>query len=98
MIVLRDLTKSYSVRGRRKVVADRINAVVPSGISLALLGRNGAGKSTLLRMIAGTADGWIDLISCRVRRIVPPGHDRRAKHTIRGTNLWRKFRCAAGIC
>ena len=56
MIVLRDLTKHYSVRGRRKIVADRINAVVPSGVSLALLGRNGAGKSTLLRMIAGTAD------------------------------------------
>lgn len=56
MIVLRDLTKYYSVRGRRKMVADRINAVVPSGVSLALLGRNGAGKSTLLRMIAGTAD------------------------------------------
>ena len=56
MIVLRDLTKHYSVRGRRKIVADRINAVVPSGVSLALLVRNGAGKSTLLRMIAGTAD------------------------------------------
>lgn len=56
MIVLRDLTKSYWVRGHRKTIANRINAVFPEGVSLGLLGRNGAGKSTLLRMIAGTAD------------------------------------------
>lgn len=53
MIVLRDLTKIYTMGGRRKVVADRINATFPSGMSVALLGRNGAGKSTLLQMIAG---------------------------------------------
>ena len=53
MIELRELTKSFVLRGHRRVVADRLNAVFPSGIAVALLGRNGAGKSTLLRMIAG---------------------------------------------
>ena len=56
MIVLRNLCKTYSLFGEHKMVADNINAVFPSKVSVALLGRNGAGKSTLLRMIAGTSD------------------------------------------
>jgi capsular polysaccharide transport system ATP-binding protein len=54
MIRLENLSKIYVVDGVRQVVADRINVVLPSGVSVALLGRNGAGKSTLLRIIAGT--------------------------------------------
>ncbi|WP_134681236.1 ABC transporter ATP-binding protein [Paracoccus ravus] len=54
MIRLENLTKLYRLRGRRNLVADNINAIFPTGASVALLGRNGAGKSTLLRMIAGT--------------------------------------------
>lgn len=54
MIVLENLTKIYHSKGLRTVVANRINAVFPTGESVALLGRNGAGKSSLLRMIAGT--------------------------------------------
>ncbi|WP_199262718.1 ABC transporter ATP-binding protein [Paracoccus binzhouensis] len=54
MIWLQNLTKAYRLKGRQTVVADNINAVFPTGVSVALLGRNGAGKSTLLRMIAGT--------------------------------------------
>lgn len=53
MIRLENLTKIYHVAGGRKIVADQINAVFPTGRSVALLGRNGAGKSTLLRMISG---------------------------------------------
>jgi capsular polysaccharide transport system ATP-binding protein len=56
MIVLDDLSKSYFVEGQEKVVARHVNAVFPTGASVALLGRNGAGKSSLLRMIAGTMD------------------------------------------
>lgn len=56
MIRLDNLSKAYVLRGRRKVVADGISAVFPTGQSVALLGRNGAGKSSLLRMIAGTMD------------------------------------------
>lgn len=53
MIWLRNLTKAYVLNGRRKTIADNINAVFPAGVSVALLGRNGAGKSSLLRMISG---------------------------------------------
>lgn len=56
MIRLVDVSKTYRLRGSATVVADRINAVFPSRVSVGLLGRNGAGKSSLLRMIAGTVD------------------------------------------
>jgi len=54
MIQFENLSKSFYLRGERKVVLDNLTATLPSGKSLALLGRNGAGKSTLLQMIAGT--------------------------------------------
>ena len=54
MIRFENLTKSFWVQGERKVVIDNLNMTLPTGRSLALLGRNGAGKSTLLQMIAGT--------------------------------------------
>ena len=54
MIRFEHLTKSFHLRGERKVVIDDLNLTLPTGKSLALLGRNGAGKSTLLEMIAGT--------------------------------------------
>lgn len=54
MIRFENLTKSFWVRGERDVVIDKINLTLPTGTSLALLGRNGAGKSTLLQIIAGT--------------------------------------------
>ncbi|WP_374303510.1 ABC transporter ATP-binding protein [Paracoccus sp. (in: a-proteobacteria)] len=53
MIRLENLTKVYKLNGRRKVVANNMNATFPTGVSVALLGRNGAGKSSLLRMISG---------------------------------------------
>ena len=54
MIQLHNLCKTYHLGGRAKVVADNINAIFPTGSTVALMGRNGAGKSSLLRMIAGT--------------------------------------------
>jgi capsular polysaccharide transport system ATP-binding protein len=54
MIELENLTKAYWYRGQPKYVARNINAVIPSGMKVALMGRNGAGKSTLLSMIAGS--------------------------------------------
>lgn len=56
MIVLKDLTKIYRLEGRTKVVLDRANVTLPTGASVALLGRNGAGKTTLLRIIGGSVD------------------------------------------
>ncbi|WP_264214789.1 ABC transporter ATP-binding protein [Leisingera thetidis] len=49
-----NLTKSFRLKGERKVIVDNLNLTLPEGKSLALLGRNGAGKSTLLQIIAGT--------------------------------------------
>jgi capsular polysaccharide transport system ATP-binding protein len=54
MIRFDNLSKSFWVQGTRKVVIDNLNMTLPTGHSLALLGRNGAGKSILLQMIAGT--------------------------------------------
>ncbi len=53
MIRLENISKSYKLNGKVKVVAENITAVFPTGVSVALLGRNGAGKSSLLRMISG---------------------------------------------
>jgi capsular polysaccharide transport system ATP-binding protein len=54
MIRFENLTKSYRLRGSRKIVIDNLTMTLPAGKSLALLGRNGAGKSTLLQLVAGT--------------------------------------------
>lgn len=54
MIYLDRLTKTFPLRGGRKVIVQNLTATFPTGASVALLGRNGAGKSTLLKLIAGT--------------------------------------------
>ncbi len=54
MIELRNVCKTFVLKGRRQVVADNITAVFPDRKAVAILGRNGAGKSTLLKMLAGT--------------------------------------------
>ncbi|HHB80922.1 MAG TPA: ATP-binding cassette domain-containing protein, partial [Aliiroseovarius sp.] len=54
MIRFDHVSKGYWVEGRYNLVIDDLDLTLPSGRSLALLGRNGAGKSTLLQMIAGT--------------------------------------------
>lgn len=56
MIEVRDLRKTYYVKGVGKTVANSLNLTFPSKMSVGLFGRNGAGKSTLLRMIAGVED------------------------------------------
>ncbi len=53
MIRFEGLSKSFRVAGQRRVVIDNLNLTLPTGRSLALLGRNGAGKSTLMQIIAG---------------------------------------------
>lgn len=56
MIELRNLSKTFVLNGRRKLIADNVNAVFPDRTAVAILGRNGAGKSSLLKMIAGAMD------------------------------------------
>lgn len=54
MIQFINLTKTFTLEGVSKTVANNVSLTIPSRTSVALLGRNGAGKSTLLKMIAGT--------------------------------------------
>lgn len=54
MIMFEDISKGFWVRGEYRPVIRNLSLILPSGKSLALLGRNGAGKSTLLSMVAGT--------------------------------------------
>jgi len=54
MILLDDVTKFYSVRGRgRRFILRNATAVIRPGDRLGILGRNGAGKSTLVRLLGG---------------------------------------------
>lgn len=53
MIEFRNITKSFWTPNGRKVIAEDLNLRIPSGVSVALLGRNGAGKSTIMEMIGG---------------------------------------------
>ena len=64
MITFKQVHKSFDTGGSHKVIANSIDAVFPSGVCVALLGRNGAGKSTLMQMIGGTVkpdSGLIDV-------------------------------------
>ncbi|EFN4662391.1 ABC transporter ATP-binding protein [Escherichia coli] len=53
MIRIENLSKSYRTPQGRHYVFKDLNIELPTGKSVALIGRNGAGKSTLLRMIGG---------------------------------------------
>lgn len=53
MIKIENLTKSYRTPTGRHYVFKDLTIEIPSGKSVAFIGRNGAGKSTLLRMIGG---------------------------------------------
>jgi len=54
VIRFENLSKSFRMGDRRKVIVDHLNLTLPTGKALALMGRNGAGKTTLLQMVAGT--------------------------------------------
>ena len=54
MIRLENLSKTFWVRGRAKVVADNITVTFPGRTGVALMGRNGAGKSSMMSMLAGS--------------------------------------------
>lgn len=53
MISLRNVRKSYPVRGGQVEVLKGINLDVHRGERLGIVGGNGAGKSTLIRLISG---------------------------------------------
>lgn len=66
MIELDDVSKSYTLKGVRKVILDGLSFRFPKGRNVAIMGHNGAGKSTLMRLIAGAEEPD----SGRIRRSV----------------------------
>lgn len=54
MIDLLDVTKTYRVKGMKKVIFDGLTFSFPRDRNVAIMGPNGAGKSTLMRIIAGS--------------------------------------------
>jgi capsular polysaccharide transport system ATP-binding protein len=73
MIAFDRVTKTFALKGARKVVLDDVSIEFPRGRSIGLLGRNGAGKSTLLRMIAGASEPDRGVIRRNVRMSWPLG-------------------------
>lgn len=52
-VTIRDLSKSFSINGRRLNVLSGINLQIRGGECLAIVGASGSGKTTLLRVLAG---------------------------------------------
>ncbi|MBC2835143.1 ABC transporter ATP-binding protein [Paragemmobacter straminiformis] len=52
-VTIRDLSKSFTLNGRRLNVLRGIDLAVGGGSSLAIVGPSGCGKTTLLRVLAG---------------------------------------------
>lgn len=53
MIVVNNITKSYKIQKKRKVVFEDLSLTLNPGDRFGLIGPNGAGKSTLLRLLCG---------------------------------------------
>jgi len=54
MLSLEHVSKSYKLKGVKKVILDDVSWVFPREKNVAIMGKNGAGKSTLMRLLAGT--------------------------------------------
>src|SRR6478609_1069032 len=52
-IALTDVTRSFTIDGRRIDALARITLTVPRGQIAAVVGPSGSGKSTLLRVVSG---------------------------------------------
>jgi capsular polysaccharide transport system ATP-binding protein len=53
VIELRNVSKTYRLKGIRKQVLDRVTLRFPADRNVAIMGPNGSGKSTLMRLLAG---------------------------------------------
>lgn len=53
MIELRNVTKTYGKKHSAFIALKDINFVIPSGASVAILGKSGSGKSTLMHAMSG---------------------------------------------
>lgn len=53
MIDLLNVSKTYRIKGQKKVVFEGLTFSFPRNRNVAIMGPNGAGKSTLMRILAG---------------------------------------------
>uniref|UniRef100_UPI004047ECB6 ABC transporter ATP-binding protein n=1 Tax=Yoonia sp. TaxID=2212373 RepID=UPI004047ECB6 len=97
MITFQHVHKSFDAGGSRKIVANDINAVFPSGVCVALLGRNGAGKSTLMQMVGGTVKPDSGLITVQGSISWPVGFAGSFHRDLTGAQNTRFIARAYGI-
>ncbi len=75
MILVKDMYKRYTTRlGVSDWVLKNINLVIPSNISVGIVGGNGAGKSTLLRIIGGADYPTLGTVERKCRVSWPMGN------------------------
>jgi len=53
MFSIKNVEKSYTLKGVTKVILEKTSFEFPRNKSVAIMGKNGAGKSTLMRMLSG---------------------------------------------
>lgn len=53
VIEFREVSKTYKIKGHRRVILNDISYRFEPGVNIGILGRNGAGKSTMLRLVGG---------------------------------------------
>ena len=54
MLTLENVSKSYTLKGVKKVIFQNLSFDFPTDRNVAIMGKNGAGKSTMMRLLAGS--------------------------------------------
>ena len=85
-VSLKNLSKSFTRRGKELSVIKDVNLDIKSGEIVALLGPSGCGKSTLLRLIAGLEQPTSGEVTIDERKIV--GLDDRCSIVFQEPNVY----------
>jgi ABC-type nitrate/sulfonate/bicarbonate transport system ATPase subunit len=73
---VRDLSKVFSVNGKRLTVLENINLQLLPREFVSLVGASGCGKSTLLNIVAGLIPATAGQVLVNNRQVTGPGSDR----------------------